>query len=74
MRETTSDYRQCARYTTLLDFIANPNEWFRQVEFLVEGKVSREPVRYVRNIFKYYIAYKRIRERQLEQQASKEKM
>ena len=41
----------------------NPNEWFREVEFVVQRKVGMEPVNYVNNIYKYYIAYNRSRER-----------
>ena len=40
----------------------DPNQWFDNVEYLVERKVGREPVRYVENIYKYYVAYRRIRE------------
>ncbi|GAB4231243.1 MAG: lytic transglycosylase F [Kiloniellaceae bacterium] len=35
----------------------NPNLWFHNVEHVVAKEVGREPVRYVSNIFKYYIAY-----------------
>jgi membrane-bound lytic murein transglycosylase MltF len=46
----------------------NPNEWFREVEFVVQRKVGMEPVNYVNNIYKYYIAYKRVRDRIQENQ------
>ena len=36
--------------------------WFKNVERIVASRVSREPVRYVRNIYKYYLAYRRLRE------------
>ncbi|MCB0346741.1 MAG: hypothetical protein KDD66_16615, partial [Bdellovibrionales bacterium] len=36
----------------------DPNVWFGNVEQLVAKKVSSEPVTYVRNIYKYYVAYK----------------
>jgi membrane-bound lytic murein transglycosylase MltF len=36
----------------------SPNVWFRNVEVVVANEVGREPVQYVRNIFKYYTAYK----------------
>ncbi len=39
----------------------DPNQWFDNVEYLVERKAGQEPVRYVANIYKYYVAYKRIR-------------
>lgn len=38
----------------------DPNVWFNNVELLVSREVGREPVDYVANIFKYYIAYKQI--------------
>jgi membrane-bound lytic murein transglycosylase MltF len=40
----------------------DPNKWFNNVEFIVERKVGKEPVRYVGNIYKYYVAYRRLRE------------
>lgn len=40
----------------------DPNLWFNNVEIVVAKKVGREPVDYVANIFKYYIAYSRIQE------------
>lgn len=36
----------------------DPNVWFQNVEIVVGREVGREPVRYVSNIFKYYVAYK----------------
>jgi len=36
----------------------NPNVWFDNVEISMGQAVSREPVIYVRNIFKYYTAFK----------------
>ena len=35
----------------------DPNVWFLNVEVVVADEVGREPVQYVRNIFKYYTAY-----------------
>ena len=37
----------------------DPNVWFNNVELVVAAKVGSEPVRYVSNIYRYYIAYKR---------------
>ena len=34
------------------------NVWFNNVELVVARRVGREPVQYVSNIFKYYVAYK----------------
>jgi membrane-bound lytic murein transglycosylase MltF len=38
----------------------DPDQWFGQVERVVAEKVGREPVRYVSNILKYYVVYRRI--------------
>lgn len=38
----------------------NPDVWFDNVELATARAVSREPVIYVRNIYKYYVAYRRI--------------
>jgi len=37
----------------------DPNVWFNNVELIVAAQVGREPVNYVGNIYRYYIAYKR---------------
>lgn len=36
----------------------DPNKWFGNVEVAAARAISREPVIYVRNIYKYYVAYK----------------
>lgn len=36
----------------------DPNRWFGNVEYAAQALVGNEPVRYVSNIFKYYLAYK----------------
>jgi membrane-bound lytic murein transglycosylase MltF len=38
----------------------DPNAWFNNVERVAAARVGQEPVRYVRNIYKYYVAYKLI--------------
>lgn len=38
----------------------NPDVWFDNVELAAARAISREPVIYVRNIYKYYVAYRRI--------------
>lgn len=37
----------------------DPNIWFNNVELVVAAQVGREPVTYVANIYRYFIAYKR---------------
>jgi membrane-bound lytic murein transglycosylase MltF len=36
----------------------NPDVWFNQVEHVAARMIGQESVLYVRNIFKYYVAYK----------------
>jgi membrane-bound lytic murein transglycosylase MltF len=36
----------------------DPNRWFYNVALVVGEQIGREPVQYVGNIYKYYIAYK----------------
>ena len=38
----------------------NANVWFRNVEIIAAEKIGRETVKYVSNIYKYYIAYRLI--------------
>jgi membrane-bound lytic murein transglycosylase MltF len=38
------------------------NQWFGNVEYVVADRVGLEPVHYVGNILKYYVAYTRIQE------------
>jgi membrane-bound lytic murein transglycosylase MltF len=36
----------------------DPDKWFNNVEILVAQKIGMETTTYVRNVFKYYVAYK----------------
>jgi len=38
----------------------DPNVWFNNVEVIAARRIGRETVRYVGNIYKYYVAYKLI--------------
>ena len=40
----------------------DPNRWFGETEIAASKTISREPVIYVRNIYKYYVAYKQLAE------------
>jgi membrane-bound lytic murein transglycosylase MltF len=42
----------------------NPNLWFNNVEVIAAKEIGRETVQYVSNIYKYYLAYKMVTERQ----------
>jgi membrane-bound lytic murein transglycosylase MltF len=52
----------------------DPNRWFGNVDVGMYRSVSGEPVSYVRNVYKYYVTYKRLeglrqaRERALQRQ------
>lgn len=48
----------------------DPNLWFDNVEYVAADKVGRETVQYVRNIYKYYVAYKLITEQTLKRKAA----
>jgi membrane-bound lytic murein transglycosylase MltF len=52
----------------------DPDVWFDNVEIVVSEKVGRETTTYVRNILKYYVSYKLMVERQLDQQRAREAM
>jgi hypothetical protein len=43
----------------------DPNVWFGNVELAAAKTVGQEPVQYVRNILKYYIAYALVRDKLL---------
>jgi len=36
----------------------DPNQWFGNVELIAARKIGRETVHYVRNVFKYFVAYR----------------
>jgi membrane-bound lytic murein transglycosylase MltF len=40
----------------------DPNQWFGNVEYIAFQTVGQQPVRYVENIYKYYVGYKLIEE------------
>jgi membrane-bound lytic murein transglycosylase MltF len=46
----------------------DPNLWFRNVELIAARRIGRETVRYVNNIFKYYVAYSQVEERTRQRQ------
>ncbi|HEU4389724.1 MAG TPA: lytic transglycosylase F, partial [Blastocatellia bacterium] len=40
----------------------DPNRWFNNVEYVAAKEIGQETVQYVSNIYKYYIAYRRVLE------------
>ena len=49
----------------------NPNVWFGNVERVVSERVGRETVTYVSNIYKYYVAYRLVLDREAERQKAR---
>ena len=52
----------------------NPNVWFGNVERVASERVGREPVTYVGNIYKYYIAYRLLNAQRERREAAKAKL
>jgi len=50
----------------------NPNVWTDNVELVAANRIGMETVTYVANIYKYYIAYKLVAERDEERKKAKE--
>ena len=48
----------------------DPNVWFNNVELVAAERIGQEPVQYVRNIYKYYVAYKLIEEADVTKKAA----
>ena len=52
----------------------DPNVWFNNVELVAARRIGQETVVYVRNIYKYYVAYKLQLERLEERRAAATKL
>lgn len=52
----------------------DPNVWFHNVERIAAKRIGRETVRYVGNIFKYYVAYRLVLEREAEREQARERV
>jgi membrane-bound lytic murein transglycosylase MltF len=50
----------------------NSNVWFSNVEAIAAEKIGMETVTYVSNIYKYYLAYKLVTEREEERRKTRE--
>jgi membrane-bound lytic murein transglycosylase MltF len=46
----------------------DPNKWFNNVELIAAREIGKETVTYVSNIYKYYVAFKLVNERESERQ------
>jgi membrane-bound lytic murein transglycosylase MltF len=49
----------------------NPDIWFGNVEVIAAHCIGRETVEYVNNIYKYYLAYRHFREKEVQRQEFK---
>jgi membrane-bound lytic murein transglycosylase MltF len=52
----------------------DPDRWFNHVEVIVAEKIGREPTTYVRNIYKYYVAYTLMLQAHEERKAAREQV
>jgi membrane-bound lytic murein transglycosylase MltF len=52
----------------------DPNVWFGNVERVVSERVGRETVQYVSNIYKYYVAYRLVSEREAARTGARDAM
>jgi membrane-bound lytic murein transglycosylase MltF len=50
----------------------DPNQWFNHVELVAAEDIGQETVRYVANIYKYYIAYRLVVDAQAERERAKQ--
>jgi membrane-bound lytic murein transglycosylase MltF len=49
----------------------DPDQWFNHVEVVAAAKLGIEPTTYVRNIYKYYVAYKLMQDAQAAQRQAR---
>jgi membrane-bound lytic murein transglycosylase MltF len=52
----------------------DPNVWFDNVEIITARKIGSETTTYVRNIYKYYVAYALLKEAQAEELKAREEL
>jgi membrane-bound lytic murein transglycosylase MltF len=52
----------------------DPDQWFNHVEVVTARKIGIETTTYVRNIFKYYVAYKLMDEARAAAQRAREQL
>ena len=49
----------------------DPNKWFNNVELIAAREIGRETVQYVSNIYKYYLGYRLINDREAARDGSR---
>ena len=52
----------------------DPDKWFNNVELVIAEKIGQQTTTYVRNIYKYYVAYKLLLEAQEMQRKAREQV
>ena len=52
----------------------DPDKWFNNVELVVAEKIGTETTTYVRNIYKYYVAYRLTLDAQVEAAKARQKV
>jgi hypothetical protein len=52
----------------------DPDKWFNNVEIVVSQKIGTETTTYVRNIYKYYVAYRLTLDAQAELEKAKKQV
>jgi membrane-bound lytic murein transglycosylase MltF len=52
----------------------DPNQWFNHVEVVTAQKIGLETTTYVRNVYKYYVAYKLIAEARAAERSAREQL
>ena len=52
----------------------DPNKWFNHVEVVTAEKIGMETTTYVRNIYKYYTAYKLMTDTMVKQRDARESL
>ena len=50
----------------------DPNRWFNNVEVIASKRIGNETVQYVGNIYKYYLAYKMVTEKDARRLAARQ--
>ena len=50
----------------------DPDKWFNNVEIVMAEKIGIETTTYVRNIYKYYVAYKLTQDAQAAQRKARD--